>query len=143
MRIGKGRVKRLDAESASVFLESPRRHQSDGAKSSNVTIVQRSPVIEHELERRISTLFRRQIAAVDEQSASEARLNDYVVSRREVEHDQLRATPGAHNRRVRYSAYKAARRRLAQHVRSGHPCRDDSPLADLRVEVARDRFGLR
>lgn len=79
MRIGKGGVKRLDAEPASVLLESPRRHQSDGAKSSNVTIVQRSPVIERELERRISTFFRRKVAAVDEQGAGEARLNDDVV----------------------------------------------------------------
>src|SRR3954469_15701899 len=99
MRCGECRVKWLDAKCRRVRGKSRWAHQRDRSKTTNVPVVNRASVVEHELNGRVLPLVLRQISRIDEQRAGEPRLHDDAILAREVEHDQLRSAPAALDRR--------------------------------------------
>src|SRR3954469_10616609 len=95
---GKVGVKGLDAKFGGVKLKPLGAHQRERAEPPNVPIMDRASVIESELHSRVRTLALRQVAPVDEERASEARLDDQPIAGREIEDDELRAPPTPRDR---------------------------------------------
>src|SRR5689334_13045723 len=140
---GKGWVKGLDAEPSGIALEHLGRHQGDGAKTPYIAIMQRSTVAETELESRVAALLVGEIAAVDEQRAREARLNDDTVAGGEVHYYELGTSPRALDRGPAHPSRELRSVHDPEHVR----LRDDDVryacTADLGIEVTSDGFGFR
>src|SRR6185312_5184517 len=97
---GKRGIKRLDAKAGRVPRELIRRHERDGAESPDVSVVERSAVVERELDRRVAPFLWWQLAGVDEQRAGEARLNHEPLAGGQIEDDELGPTPDVLDRRV-------------------------------------------
>src|SRR3954469_22084301 len=112
----KGRVKGLDAKRRGVVRETLGSHQCEGAEASDIAIVNRSTVVQRELDGGVRALSVRKVARVDEQGAGEPRLNDDSITRREIEDDELSATPAALDDRVARAARQLAGRHLAKHI---------------------------
>src|SRR5689334_3804112 len=94
MICGERAVKWLNAQRRCIARESFGVHQRDRSQPPDIAVVQRSTIVENELDRRILALPLRKISGVNQQGAREARLNDQAFTSREVEHDELRAPPG-------------------------------------------------
>ena len=92
---GEGGVKGLDAERGGIARESLGMHERDGAETADISVVDGATIIEPELDRRVRALAFGQVPVIDEQRASEARLNNESVSTGQVEDDELGATPAA------------------------------------------------
>src|SRR2546423_12582355 len=106
MRRRERRVKRLHAEPADVLAEPLRRHEGDRAEAADVAVVE-APAVgegERDADELLLALGERRRSVVGEEGASEARLHDEPVARREVEDDELRATPRALDARAAHSA---------------------------------------
>src|SRR5205823_13634296 len=116
MRGCKPTVKRLDAELAGVLLETTRVHQRNSTESPHVGVMQSSTVVEIEAQRGIPELVTVKISVVDQESAGEARLYDEPITRIQIDHDELRATPTAEDGGVLHPPGERARIHLAQHI---------------------------
>jgi len=92
---------------------------------------------------RVASLRFGKRAVVNEQGTGEPRLDHDVVSRREVENDQLRAPPGSEDRRASYGAGQGSRSDLAEHIRVRDGDLLDDCTPDHGVEITRDGFGFR
>src|SRR5678815_3681365 len=133
-------VKRLDAKRVGVLRKAFVGHERHGAKPTNVAVVQRASIVQPELDRRVAPLVLWEIAAIDQDSAGKARLNDNAVASREIDHDELGASPTAFDRGARNAPRESSRGHLSQHVRPGDSDADDARPSDLAIEVARDRL---
>ena len=143
MICGELAVKWLDAERCGVAVEPLGIHQCDGAQPTDVAIVQRSTVVENELDGRVLALALRKIPGVNQQSAREARLDDQTFARREIEHDELRAPPCSRYPRPDKTLFQRTSIDLPQNVRAADVNGDDGSSCDLAIEVAGDGLGLR
>ena len=100
MLCGERAVKWLDAERGCVAREPISVHQRDRSEPPNVPIVKRAAVVENELDGRVLALALRKVAGVDQERSGEPRLNHETVAAGEIEHDELRAPPGARDPRA-------------------------------------------
>ena len=112
-------------------------HHAHRPEPTNVAVVKRTLVLEHELDGRVATLVFRELSGVDEQRSREPWLDDDSILRREIENDQLRATPRVVNDCADDAAAELARIDLAEHVAPFDPNVDDPDACDRAVEVAR------
>src|SRR6185436_9392368 len=135
MLASEARVKRLDAERAGVLREPFVGHERHCSKPTNVAVVQRASIVQPELDRRVAPLVFREIAAIYQESAGKARLNDNAVASREIDHDELGASPAAFDRGARNAPRESASAHLSQHVRPGDSDADDARPSDLAIEV--------
>jgi len=144
MRRGKIPVKWFDAENRRVFVESLRRHERDRSEPPDVSIVKRSAVGQIEAKRGVTKLSLVEVSAgIDQERACESWLDDDSISAGEVEHDELRSSPRAIDRRSGDALPQCASRNLAKHVGLRDRDGGDARSGDLTIEIARDRLGLR
>src|SRR5690348_11532957 len=113
---GEGWVKGLHAQAARVLFEMAGAHESNRAESSDVPIVNRSPVGEHELDGGVRPFSCGERTRIDQQRASKSGLDDESVARREIEYDQFRPTPAPGDRRRGDPTRQLAWRDLAENV---------------------------
>src|SRR4051812_37616368 len=103
MLCGERGIKGFDAQGRCVRGEALLIHDRERAKASDVPVVERSRVRELERDGRVSTfILWKAPRVIDQQSAGETRLNNDAIPRRQVDHDQLRATPASLDRCSRY-----------------------------------------
>jgi len=141
---GKILVKWFDAKNGRVFLESLRRHERDRSEPPNVAIVKCSAIGQIEAKSGVVKLALVEVsAAIDQQCACESWLDDDSIFAGEVEHDELRSSPRAMDRRAGHALSQSARRNLAKNVGLRDSDGGDARSGDLTVEIARDRLGLR
>src|SRR3954462_906984 len=107
-------VKGLDAKFGGVKLKPFGPHQRERAEPPNVPVVDRASVLESELHSRVRALSFGEVATIDEERASEARLDDQSIAGREVEHDELRAPPAACDHCTSGARCELARRNLTE-----------------------------
>src|SRR3954470_23559672 len=132
---GKVRVKGLDAEFRRVELEPFGPHQRERAETANVPVMDRASVLEDELDGRVRALLLGKVAAIDEERAGEAWLDDEAVAGREVENHELGAPPPARDRGAGRSPRQLARGNLSKNIGFGDANRRDPGAAHLAVEV--------
>ena len=143
MLSSKRRVKWLDAESRVYESEAFRRHERNGPEAPNVSIVKRTTVVQLECNGRVATLALGQRSAIDQQGAGEPRLNEHMIARGHIYHDEFRSTPAPFDCRTREPARKLRGSHVAQHIGTSHTHADDSHSRQLAIEVASDRLSLR
>ena len=136
-------VKGLDAERRRVAREPAGIHQCHRSKPTNVAVVQRSTIVEDELDRRVLALAFWKMAGVNQQGAREARLDDKALASREVEDDELRAPPRSGDPRADDALRQRPSADFTQHVGAVYMNRDNGSSCDLAIEVAGDGLGLR
>src|SRR5688572_21230825 len=134
---------RFEPKRASITRESRLIHQTDGPEPANVAVMHRAPVVQGKLDGRVPSLALRQLAGIDEKRARKARLHDEGIAGGQLDHDELRATPHPRDRRAAYTPAELRRRYLAEDVGAGDASEGDDATSDRRVEIARDRLGLR
>src|SRR5690349_15695136 len=138
-----GAVKWLDAERGAVAREPVGVHECDGAESSNVAVVERSSIVENELDRRVPSFLVREIAGVDEQRAGESRLHHETIARRQVDHNELCSSPGSRDASADDACSQCSGPDLAEDVAAADVNGDDRASRDLAIEVAGNGLGLR
>src|SRR6266550_4679090 len=107
-------VKWLDTEHGRVAHESLGAHERECPESPDVPVVDRPAVVKPDLDRRVITFSLGQIPIVDQQRASEAGLHDEMVACRQIQYDELRATPTTCDFGACDSLSQLARRHVAK-----------------------------
>src|SRR6185503_18345146 len=100
MRWGERGIKGLNAQAGGVFGKPLLAHDRDGAEATDVSVMQNAPIAEREGDSRVAALGVGKGAIIEQQSTGETRLNDDSIAGREVDHDQLCASPAALDRRA-------------------------------------------
>src|SRR5215217_1363072 len=98
---GERRVKRLDAERRGVLREARGTHQRQRPEAANVAIVEVTAVVQREAHGGVRSLVLGERTATEEQRTGESGLYDDAILRVEIEHDELRAAPRAHEGAIR------------------------------------------